>query len=531
MLRTVTSRFFSAVAPTAGGVNASRTALRAFATGPASGGHISDELLEKLGGLTTQALVDGLWVKGWPCSQITGARPLTEGQKKCVGRAVTLRFAPARPDIAADKPAGMESPEYEAFEKCGPTEVIVMASHGPWESVGGDIKFLRLKQLDVAGLVTDGSVRDTGVLREYGFPVFSHSTTAKQGPNAHQPWECNGVISCGGVVVRPGDAIIGDADGVVVVPAAVAQEVYDIAHSREVVEDIVKEELMANPGPPGRYYPFMSGKIKPESPLGKLLTSKGVKFTHTAARAGARAGIPGVAPGRQTLASRHVAPTGARHMSSYMRTDAEMKQVVDTITAGKACAVLRTPIVGAAGKAMGAAVDGGFKVVEFTLTTPGCLDYVAEFAPRTDVLTGCGTIMNIDDAKRAMDAGAKFLVSPMLNPEVVKWCAENKIAMIPGCSTPTELWTAYQLGAPIQKLFPGVAGGPNWVRAVSAALPMLRINPTSGVEVDTAADFLRAGANSLGFVAPAFPPEHVKNENWDAISARAKEIMAAVATA
>ena len=64
MLRTVTSRFFSAVAPTAGGVNASRTALRAFATGPASGGHISDELLEKLGGLTTQALVDGLWVKG-----------------------------------------------------------------------------------------------------------------------------------------------------------------------------------------------------------------------------------------------------------------------------------------------------------------------------------------------------------------------------------------------------------------------------------------------------------------------------------
>ena len=68
-----------------------------------------------------------------------------------------------------------------------------------------------------------------------------------------------------------------------VIPAAVAQEVYDIAHSREIVEDIVKQELTENPGPPGKFYPFMSGKIKPESPLGKLLTSKGVKFHSTRA--------------------------------------------------------------------------------------------------------------------------------------------------------------------------------------------------------------------------------------------------------
>lgn len=79
----------------------------------------------------------------------------------------------------------------------------------------------------------------------------------------HQPWSCNTVINCGGVVVRPGDAIVGDDDGAVVIPAAVAREVYDIAHSREIVEDIVKQELTENPGPPGKFYPFMSGKIKP----------------------------------------------------------------------------------------------------------------------------------------------------------------------------------------------------------------------------------------------------------------------------
>jgi regulator of RNase E activity RraA len=123
---------------------------RAMATGPASGGTISDELLAKLGSLSTQALVDGLWVMGWPPAQIDGARPLDKGMK-CVGRAVTMRFVPARPDIQKDKPPGGASPEYEAFELCGPNEVLVMSSVGPWESVGGDIKFLRLMQRKIGG--------------------------------------------------------------------------------------------------------------------------------------------------------------------------------------------------------------------------------------------------------------------------------------------------------------------------------------------------------------------------------------------
>jgi regulator of RNase E activity RraA len=95
----------------------------------------------------------------------------------------------------------------------------------------------------VGGLVTDGSIRDTDTLIGYGLNTFSFSTTAKQGPAFMQPWECNGVISCGGVVVRPGDAVVGDQDGVVVVPAAAAQQVYDIAHSREVIEEIVKKQV------------------------------------------------------------------------------------------------------------------------------------------------------------------------------------------------------------------------------------------------------------------------------------------------
>lgn len=151
-----------------------------------------------------------------------------------------------------------------------------MASVGPNESVGGDIKFLRLKQLAIGGLVTDGSVRDTDEILDYGFPCFAYSTTARQGPAAMQPWECNGVVQLSGTTVRPGDAIVGDRDGVVVVPAKVAEMVYSIAHGREEIEGIVKEELTKNPGPPGKFYPFMSGKIKHDSPLAQLLATKGI---------------------------------------------------------------------------------------------------------------------------------------------------------------------------------------------------------------------------------------------------------------
>ncbi len=215
---------------------------------------ISDETLAKLGELPTQTLIDGLWVENWPQAMIHGARPIFPGQKM-VGRAVTLRFVPHRPDVLADKPKAEESPEYVAFELCGPNEVLVASSVGPWESIGGDIKFFRLAQREVGGLVTDGSVRDTTELKDYGFPVFAHSSTAKQGPAVMQPWGVNEVITCGGVVVRPGDAIIGDNDGVVVVPAAMADRVLEIAAEREAVENVIKTELKRNPGSPGKYYP------------------------------------------------------------------------------------------------------------------------------------------------------------------------------------------------------------------------------------------------------------------------------------
>lgn len=217
---------------------------------------IQDATLKSLGEIPTQTLIDALWVKGWPTSYVEGAVPLQLGQRM-VGRAVTLRFVPHRPDLVEDKPKGVESAEYVAIELCGPNEVLVIDAMGwKYSSIGGDIKFMRMMQLRAGGLVTDGAVRDSVALKEYGFPVYSAATTAKQGPADFWPWQVNNEIQCGGVLVRPGDAIVGDDDGVVVVPVSMADEVITIARQREEVEEVIKAQLEIERCSPGKYYPF-----------------------------------------------------------------------------------------------------------------------------------------------------------------------------------------------------------------------------------------------------------------------------------
>ena len=204
--------------------------------------------------------------------------------------------------------------------------------------------------------------------------------------------------------------------------------------------------------------------------------------------------------------------------------------VLDKFAQIRACAVLRTPTSEACPKAMQAAIDGGFKIVEFTLTTPDCLEHLSNFRSKYDgdVMVGCGTILTTEDAENAVDAGSEFIITPVMLPDVIEWCKERNIVCVPGCQTPTELVQAYRHGAPLQKLFPGVAGSYNWVKAVSSALPFLSINPTSGVDLDNAGDFLKNGAASVGLVAPLFDQAAIANGDWDAITKNAEKVMANV---
>eukprot|EP00526_Cylindrotheca_closterium_P015514 CAMPEP_0113621770 /NCGR_PEP_ID=MMETSP0017_2-20120614/11138_1 /TAXON_ID=2856 /ORGANISM="Cylindrotheca closterium" /LENGTH=250 /DNA_ID=CAMNT_0000531549 /DNA_START=67 /DNA_END=819 /DNA_ORIENTATION=- /assembly_acc=CAM_ASM_000147 len=222
-----------------------------------------------------------------------------------------------------------------------------------------------------------------------------------------------------------------------------------------------------------------------------------------------------------------------RAMSSAtdrVKTPENYEAVLDKFAEIRACAVLRTATSEACPKAMQAAIDGGFKIVEFTLTTPDCLSHLSDFRTKYDgdVMVGCGTIMNTEDAENAIDAGSEFIITPVMLPDVIEWCAERNIVCVPGCQTPTELINAYRHGAPLQKLFPGVAGGPMWVKAVSSALPMLSINPTSGVDLDNAGEYLSHGAASVGLVAPLFDPVAIANGDFDTIAQNAEKVMANV---
>lgn len=217
---------------------------------------------------------------------------------------------------------------------------------------------------------------------------------------------------------------------------------------------------------------------------------------------------------------------------AYTASRTDYDKVFARFKEARCMAVLRTPTKEAAPRAMEAAVSGGFEIAEFTLTTPGCLDTLADFRVKhPEVMVGCGTCMNTLDAEAAIDAGAEFVVSPVLVPELVKWCVDRNIVVVPGCQTGTELYEAHKLGAPIQKVFAGVAGAANWVKAVSAAMPMLKLNPTSGVDLDNAGDYLKNGAFGVGLVAPLFDPVAIANNDWDKVHANAVKVIANIKAA
>jgi Entner-Doudoroff aldolase len=202
---------------------------------------------------------------------------------------------------------------------------------------------------------------------------------------------------------------------------------------------------------------------------------------------------------------------------------------VSELRAARASAILRTDDAHAAAPAMEAAVRGGFRVVEFTLTIPGALDRIAEFARRPDLVVGAGTVLTIQDARAAVGRGARFLVSPVVDEPVIEEARRLGVAVIPGAATPTEMLRAHRAGAPLQKLFPAPGAGPAWIKAVLGPLPFLRIVPTNGVTAENAGAWLDAGAWALGFVAPLFDAAELRAGRFDLVEARARRLLAAVA--
>lgn len=200
---------------------------------------------------------------------------------------------------------------------------------------------------------------------------------------------------------------------------------------------------------------------------------------------------------------------------------------VQTLWEVRTTAILRASDGEVARKAMEAAVDGGFNLIEFTLTTPDVLDLIHDFSQREGLIVGAGTVLTPKMADAAVAAGAKFLVSPIVDEAVIGRAGELNVAVMPGVHTPTEMTRAHRAGAQLQKLFPAPAGGPAFVRSCKGPLPFLRIVPTSGVDEHNVGEWLAAGVWGCGFVASLFAPEDMATGNYDGIRERAIRIRAA----
>jgi Entner-Doudoroff aldolase len=199
---------------------------------------------------------------------------------------------------------------------------------------------------------------------------------------------------------------------------------------------------------------------------------------------------------------------------------------VNAILKHRLSAIIRTTDEDLARQAMTAAVRGGFRIVEFTMTTPGALKLIEEFSEKDDLIVGAGTVLTKDDARDAVSAGARFLVSPIFDPVIVAEAAILDAASIPGTQTPTEMEFAHRSGADFVKLFPA-PGIPvqEFIQAVLGPLPHLRIYPTAGVSSENVAAVLRAGAAGAGFVRSLFQPELMKTKDTNAIEQKAVEII------
>lgn len=166
---------------------------------------------------------------------------------------------------------------------------------------------------------------------------------------------------------------------------------------------------------------------------------------------------------------------------------------------------------------------GGVRVIEVTMTTPGALKVIEEAKGRygEEVLFGAGSVLDAETARAAILSGAGFIIAPTLNLKTIALCNRYGIPVTPGCYTPTEMLSAYDAGADMVKLFPASVGGPSLVKAILAPLPQLNIIPVGGVNLNTAADFIRSGAAALGVGSDLINPQILDKGDMDELTRRA----------
>jgi 2-dehydro-3-deoxyphosphogluconate aldolase/(4S)-4-hydroxy-2-oxoglutarate aldolase len=193
--------------------------------------------------------------------------------------------------------------------------------------------------------------------------------------------------------------------------------------------------------------------------------------------------------------------------------------------------VVRASSAGEACLAAEAVCQGGIPIVEITMTVPGAVELIRELVNNcgSEVLIGAGTVLNADAARRCLDAGAEFLVSPGLNLQTVAFAATEGKLIMAGALTPTEVMAAWDAGADFVKIFPcGQVGGAKYIKALKGPFPQIPFIPTGGVNLSTAAEFLEAGSVALGIGGELVQADALKANKPEVIVENARKFLAIV---
>jgi 2-dehydro-3-deoxyphosphogluconate aldolase / (4S)-4-hydroxy-2-oxoglutarate aldolase len=193
--------------------------------------------------------------------------------------------------------------------------------------------------------------------------------------------------------------------------------------------------------------------------------------------------------------------------------------------------VVRAASAQQAMQAAAAVCAGGIPIVEITMTVPGAIDVIAQLAKTmgNDVIVGAGTVLDADAAERCIDVGAEFLVSPGFDLATVQFAKQQRILIMAGALTPTEVIAAWKAGSDFVKIFPcGTVGGAKYIKALKAPLPQVPMVPTGGVNLDTATDFIQAGADALGVGGELVSAAACQSGNLNVITEAARLYVAIV---
>src|SRR5258707_8960542 len=209
-----------------------------------------------------------------------------------------------------------------------------------------------------------------------------------------------------------------------------------------------------------------------------------------------------------------------------MSKQAQLRQVLDC----GIVAVVRSPDSQQLVEVARALADGGVTVVEITMSVPNALDVLRQVrqALGDRLLLGAGTVLDSETARAVLLAGAEYIVAPTVNLDVIRLCQRYDKLVMPGAFTPTEILSAWEAGADIVKVFPADVLGPAFFKAVRGPLPQVRLMPTGGVDLNTAAAFLKAGACCLGIGGQLVEPKAVAERDFDRIRQLAQQYVSIV---